>query len=172
MRILGIDPGLRITGYGLVLAAGPRVTVIEAGVIRIPPDGSLPHRLHQLHTDLTDVITELRPGLVSVESVFSHPERAATGVRMGHARGVILLAAAQHGIEVVEHPPAQVKKALTGDGSADKTRMQSAIMTRCGLTTTPEPPDVADALAIALCAAQRLDTAVIPNQDRAVEPPR
>ncbi|MCP4495445.1 MAG: crossover junction endodeoxyribonuclease RuvC [Phycisphaeraceae bacterium] len=172
MRILGIDPGLRITGYGLVLAEGPRVTVIEAGVIRIPPDGSLPHRLHQLHTDLTEVITELRPGIVSVESVFSHPERAATGVRMGHARGVILLAAAQHGVEVVEHPPAQVKKALTGDGSADKTRMQSAIMTRCGLTTTPEPPDVADALAIALCAAQRLDTAVIPNQDRAVEPPR
>ena len=134
--------------------------------------GAERHRLHQLHTDLTDVITELRPGLVSVESVFSHPERAATGVRMGHARGVILLAAAQHGVEVVEHPPAQVKKALTGDGSADKTRMQSAIMTRCGLTTTPEPPDVADALAIALCAAQRLDTAVIPNQDRAVEPPR
>ncbi|MAH66647.1 MAG: crossover junction endodeoxyribonuclease RuvC [Phycisphaerae bacterium] len=172
MRILGIDPGLRITGYGLVLAEGPRVTVIEAGVIRIPPDGSLPHRLHQLHADFTDVITELGPGLVSVESVFSHPERAATGVRMGHARGVILLAAAQHGIEVVEHPPAQVKKALTGDGSADKTRMQSAIMARCGLTATPEPPDVADALAIALCAAQRLDTNVIPKPREADEPPR
>ena len=172
MRILGIDPGLRITGYGLVRAEGPRVTVIEAGVIRIPPDGSLPRRLHQLHTDLTEVITELRPGLVSVESVFSHPERAATGVRMGHARGVILLTAAQHGVEVVEHPPAQVKKALTGDGSADKTRMQSAIVTRCGLTAAPEPPDVADALAIALCAAQRLDTTVIPKTPWAGEPPR
>ena len=158
--------------YGLVLAEGPRITVIEAGVIRVPPDGTLPHRLNQLHTDLTEVITELQPGLVSVESVFSHPDRAATGVRMGHARGVILLAAAQHGVDVVEHPPAQVKKALTGDGGADKARVQSAIVARCGLSATPEPPDVADALAIALCAAQRLDGSVTPAPARTAEPPR
>lgn len=171
MRILGIDPGLRITGYGLVLAEGSRVTVIEAGVIRVAADGDLPGRLHRLHADLTEVMLELRPGLVSVESVFSHPERAATGVRMGHARGVILLAAAQQGIELVEHAPTQVKKALTGDGKADKARMQAAVVTRCGLDSKPEPPDVADALAIALCAAQRLDTAVIPPPKPA-EPPR
>jgi crossover junction endodeoxyribonuclease RuvC len=162
VRILGIDPGLRITGYGAIDALGSNLTVVEAGVIRIPTDLPLATRLHRLHVDLIAVIEELKPDLMSVETVFSHPERAATGVRMGHARGVILLAAAQNGVKIVEHAPAQVKKALTGDGSADKSRMQAAIASRCGLDVIPEPADVADALAIALCAAQRLDAAVIP----------
>jgi crossover junction endodeoxyribonuclease RuvC len=163
MRILGIDPGLRLTGYGVVeldastssVNAEPRI--IEGGVVRIPPDLPLPVRLRRLHEEIAAVIDELRPELVAVESVFTHPDRASTGVRMGHARGVILLAAAQRGLEVVEHAPAQVKKSLTGDGSADKARMQLAIAARCGLAEPPEPPDVADALAIALCAANRVD---------------
>ena len=163
MRILGIDPGLRITGYGAIDALGSKITVVEAGVIRIPPDLPLATRLHRLHIDLLAVLDDLKPDLMSVESLFSHPDRAATGVRMGHARGVILLAAAQRAVEIVEHAPAQVKKALTGDGSADKTRMQAAITSRCGLDVIPEPADVADALAIALCAAQRLDAMVIPG---------
>ena len=161
MRILGIDPGLRITGYGIVEVdpsdPGSDARIVEGGVIRIPTDLPLPVRLRRLHEDVLSVIDDLAPGLVSVESVFAHPERAATGVRMGHARGVILLAAAMRGIEVVEHAPAQVKKSLTGDGSADKARMQLAIAARCRLDAPPEPPDVADALAIALCAAHRLD---------------
>ncbi len=164
VRILGIDPGLRITGYGAIDANGSSLRVVEAGVIRVPPDLPLATRLHRLHLDLMTVLEDLKPDLMSVEALFSHPERAATGVRMGHARGVILLAAAQHAVEIVEHPPAQVKKALTGDGSADKTRMQAAITSRCGLDAIPEPPDVADALAIALCAAQRLDAIVIPAE--------
>ena len=163
MRILGIDPGLRLTGYGVVeldastssVNAEPRI--IEGGVVRIPPDLPLPVRLRRLHEEIAAVIDELRPELVAVESVFTHPDRASTGVRMAHARGVILLAAAQRGLEVVEHAPAQVKKSLTGDGSADKARMQLAIAARCGLAEPPEPPDVADALAIALCAANRVD---------------
>jgi len=161
MRILGIDPGLRLTGYGVVeldsasLQGEPRI--IEGGVVRVPPDLPLPIRLRRLHEEVAGVIDDLHPGLVAVESVFTHPDRASTGVRMGHARGVILLAAAQRGLEVVEHAPAQVKKSLTGDGSADKARMQLAIAARCGLPEPPEPPDVADALAIALCAANRLD---------------
>ena len=171
MRILGIDPGLRITGYGAIDAVGPSLTVVEAGVIRVPSDLPLATRLHRLHADLVSVLEDLKPDLMSVESVFSHPDRAATGVRMGHARGVILLAAAQHGIEIVEHAPAQVKKALTGDGSADKSRMQAAIASRCGLDVIPEPADVADALAIALCAAQRLDAAVIPREANASRRP-
>lgn len=161
MRILGIDPGLRITGYGVVevdqVSPGADATIVEGGIIRIPTDLPLPARLRRLHEDVLGVIDDLSPGLVSVESVFTHPDRAATGVRMGHARGVILLAAAMRGLDVVEHAPAQVKKSLTGDGSADKTRMQLAIAARCRLDAPPEPADVADALAIALCAAQRLD---------------
>jgi crossover junction endodeoxyribonuclease RuvC len=161
MRILGIDPGLRLTGYGVVEMDAASITgeprIIEGGVVRVPPDLPLPVRLRRLHEEIAAIIDELRPELVAVESVFTHPDRASTGVRMGHARGVILLAAAQRGLDVVEHAPAQVKKSLTGDGSADKARMQLAIAARCGLAEPPEPPDVADALAIALCAANRLD---------------
>ena len=157
MRILGIDPGLRITGYGCVeWLEGGAPRIIEGGVIRIRPNLPLAERLHQLHTDLQQVIADLSPRLLAVESLFTHPERAATGVRLGHARGVILLAAASRDIEVVEHAPAEVKKALTGDGRADKRRMQLAIATRCGLEQPPEPADVADALAVAMCAAERL----------------
>lgn len=158
MRILGIDPGLRITGYGVVEVSPTGETrVVEGGVLRIPTDLPLPARLRRLHEDISGVIDDLGPELVAVETVFTHPDRASTGVRMAHGRGVILLAAAQRGIDVVEHPPAQVKKSLTGDGAADKTKMQLAIASRCGLAAPPEPPDVADALAIALCAANRLD---------------
>lgn len=163
MRILGIDPGLRLTGYGVVEVT-PRTepAIVEGGVIRIPADLPLPVRLRRLHEDVRGVLEDLVPDLMAVETVFTHPDRASTGVRMGHARGVILLAAAQSDVPVVEHPPAQVKKSLTGDGAADKSRMQAAIATRCGLDAPPEPPDVADALAIALCAAHRVDDPGMP----------
>ena len=158
MRILGIDPGLRITGYGCVsVNRSGELAVIEAGVIRIPTTGNLGQRLHYLHQELESALEELKPDLMSVESLFSHPERAATGIRMGHARGVILLAAAARSIELVEHPPAEVKKALTGNGRADKRQMQLAITQQCNLAEVPEPPDVADALAVAMCAARRLE---------------
>ncbi len=155
-RILGIDPGLRITGYGSIDVVSGESRLVEGGVIRIPESDPLPVRLANLHHDLSQILDELRPDLVAVESVFTHPDRAGTGVRMAHARGVILLAAAQRSLQVREHAPAQVKKSLTGDGSADKTRMQAAVATICGLERPPEPADVADALAIALCAANRL----------------
>ncbi|MEE2972368.1 MAG: crossover junction endodeoxyribonuclease RuvC [Planctomycetota bacterium] len=158
MRILGIDPGLRLTGYGMVEVSGrTEPSIVEGGVIRIPTDLPLPARLRRLHEDVRGVLADLAPDLMAVETVFTHRDRASTGVRMGHARGVILLAAAQSGLSVVEHPPAQVKKSLTGDGAADKSRMQAAIAVRFGLDAPPEPPDVADALAIALCAAHRID---------------
>lgn len=168
MRILGIDPGLRVTGYGVVECDAEGTThlprIVEGGVLRIPEDLPLPARLRRLHEEIREVLGELQPELVAVESVFTHPDRASTGVRMAHARGVLLLAAAQHGIEVVEHAPAQVKKSLTGDGSADKARMQMAIATRFGLDAPPEPSDVADALAIALCAANRLNDPIPGSQ--------
>ena len=161
MRILGIDPGLRVTGYGVVDvdpdSPGATPRIVEGGVLRIPEDLPLPARLRRLHEEIREVLDELEPEMVAVESVFTHPDRASTGVRMAHARGVLLLAAAQKGLKVAEHAPAQVKKSLTGDGSADKSRMQLAIAARCGLDAPPEPSDVADALAIALCAANRLE---------------
>ena len=159
MRILGIDPGLRITGYGCVeVVDESNTTVVEAGVIRVPTSGALERRLHHLHVELEAILKELAPDHMAVESLFTHPQRLSTGIRMGHARGVILLAGAARDLEVIELPPAEVKKALTGDGRADKRRMQLAITAQCRLSEVPEPPDVADALAIAICAARRLVT--------------
>ena len=161
MRILGIDPGLRITGYGCVEVVDENHTmVVEAGVIRVPSSGPLERRLHHLHVELESILSELKPHHMAVESLFTHPRMLATGIRMGHARGVILLAGAAHNLEVMELPPAEVKKALTGDGRADKRRMQLAITAQCRLQEVPEPPDVADALAIALCAARRMKVAI------------
>ena len=166
MRILGIDPGLRITGYGCVqIDDVSNVTIVEAGIIRVPTSAPLERRLHHLHTELDQVIAELTPGHMAVESLFTHPERMSTGLRMGHARGVILLAAAARDLEVMELPPAEVKKAVTGNGRADKRRMQLAITAQYNLSEIPEPPDVADALAVALCAARRLDTELRQRQE-------
>jgi crossover junction endodeoxyribonuclease RuvC len=164
MRILGIDPGLRFTGYGCIdTRPGQTTTVVEGGVIRVPPKPPLETRLLYLHEELESLIEDLRPEVMAIETLFTHPKRASTGVRLGHARGVILLAAASFGAEVIELTPAEVKKAITGDGQADKARMQLAVAAQCGLATIPEPSDVADALGIAICAARRLESTAIRN---------
>ncbi len=165
MRILGIDPGLNITGYGCVDAKGEACTLVEAGVFRLGRDAgstkearTISARLVELNADLQELIERLRPGLVAVESLFAHFKHPATAISMGHARGVILLAVRSAGLELREFKPNEVKKSLTGHGHADKARMQRAIQARFGLEAPPKPPDVADALAIALCAAGRLNS--------------
>lgn len=158
MRIIGIDPGLQLTGYGCVhLADGAdEPTLIEGGVVRLSPRKSLPVRLTELHEELGKIFDELGPSLVVVEQLFSHYKHVRTGILMGHARGVVLLAAAQRGIELDELLPNEVKKAITGNGHASKQIMQAAVAMQCRLDEPPSPPDVADAIAIALCAARRL----------------
>jgi crossover junction endodeoxyribonuclease RuvC len=158
MRILGIDPGLRLTGYGCVdlLDGEAEPSLVEAGVLRLDADQSIAFRLHQLHVDLTQVIEELSPDVMVVEKLYSHYKHAQTSVLMGHARGVILLAGQAQGVEIDELPATEVKKAITGHGHASKQQMQMAVMTQCGLSEPPSPPDVADAIAIALCAARRI----------------
>jgi crossover junction endodeoxyribonuclease RuvC len=151
LRVLGIDPGLNITGYGVleVSSAGPKL--IEAGVVRGRTRHSLAARVHEIHTGLSDVIAALRPSVMALEELYSHYARPRTSILMGHARGVICLAAAQAGIQVVHYSATRIKKTLTGNGRAPKTQMQQAIQRELRLTATPEPPDVADALAVALC---------------------
>ena len=161
MRILGIDPGLRLTGYGCVdvddtSGGGAEPKLVEGGVLRLDANQPMSYRLKQLHEDLAQVIEELSPDLMVVEKLFSHYKHAQTSVLMGHARGVILLAGQLKGIEIDELPATEVKKAITGHGHASKERMQMAVMSQCGLSEPPEPPDVADAIAIALCAARRI----------------
>lgn len=179
MRVLGLDPGLRITGYGCIDAALPgcaSATIVEAGVFRLakpaaaattaprlsrtarparPKARSIAERLVELEHDLVDLIERTKPELVGVEALFAHYKHPATAIAMGHARGVMLLVIRKKGLELAELRPAAVKRFLTGHGQAKKQQMQDAIQTHFRLATRPEPPDVADALAIALCAASR-----------------
>ena len=156
MRILGIDPGLRCTGYGCLDSSGPRTALVEAGIFRINAKQPLPDRLAQLHTDLDATITELAPDVIVVETLYSHYARAKTAILMGHARGVILLAAGTRSIDVVDYTATEVKKAITGHGHADKHQVQEAVMHQLGLRQRPDPFDVSDAIAIALCASRRV----------------
>ncbi len=150
--ILGIDPGLNITGYGVLEIADGRSPVLrEAGVVRGKTRGSLTARLLQIHEGVADVIATFRPESMAIEELYSHYERPRTAILMGHARGVICLAGAQAGIPVLHYSATQVKKILTGSGRAPKVQVQQAIQRELGLSTIPDPPDVADALAIALC---------------------
>jgi crossover junction endodeoxyribonuclease RuvC len=153
MRILGIDPGLNTTGYGVVELRGREIQLVEAGVVRGKTKESLAARLQEIHDGVADVIRALEPAAMALEKLYSHYDRPTTAILMGHARGVIVLAATQAGLAVHDYAATQVKKTLTGNGRAPKTQMQEAIRRELRLAKTPEPPDVADALAIALCHA-------------------
>ena len=151
MRVLGIDPGLNITGYGVLEATGGRPAVCEAGVIRGRTKNSLAARVLEIHTGVAEVIASLQPAAVAVEQLYSHYKQPRTSILMGHARGVICLAAAQAGLPLISYSATQIKKVLTGNGRAPKHQMQQAIQRELGLGALPEPADVADALAVALC---------------------
>ncbi len=156
-RILGIDPGLSLTGYGCVElhAEHDELRVVEAGVLRLKSRAPMAFRLYQLYDDLTALLDELRPKVMVVEQLFSHYRHVRTSILMGHARGVVLLAGQSRGVVIDELMPTEVKKAVTGYGHATKLQMQQAVQWQCRLAELPSPPDVADALAIALCAARR-----------------
>ena len=129
---------------------------IEAGVLRFPARRSMPERLALLHEDLARLLDELQPQVMAVEQLFSHYRHVRTSILMGHARGVVMMAGAARGIELDELAATEVKKATTGNGHATKRQIQLAVMAQLGLSEPPEPPDVADAIAIAMCAGRRL----------------
>ena len=150
-RILGIDPGLNVTGYGVLqlFSGGPKLC--EAGVVRGGQGAPLAERLEAIHQGVAEVITSLEPSSVAVEELYTHYERPRTAILMGHARGVIFLAASQAELPVFGYAATQVKKVVTGNGRAPKTQIQEAVRRELGLECPVEPADVADALAIALC---------------------
>jgi crossover junction endodeoxyribonuclease RuvC len=159
MLILGIDPGLHLTGYGLVKLALGRVTLQEAGVLRMKmtsKTGDLAQRVRELHESLTELLRETKPDRMGVEQLYAHYKHPRTAILMGHARGVILLAAAQAEIPVTNLPSTLVKKSITGNGHASKKQMQRTVASLCHLAKPPEPPDVADAIAIAWTLATHL----------------
>lgn len=157
--ICGIDPGLGITGYAVVQREAHALAVLDAGVCRFNPRESLAQRLVQVDRDLSAIFAEHSPEVVAVEEIYAHYKHPRTAILMGHARGVILLAAARRGIEVRSYAATRIKRHLTGNGRATKVQVQRAIQATLGLATLPEPADVADALAIALCGASEWEAA-------------
>jgi crossover junction endodeoxyribonuclease RuvC len=151
LRVLGVDPGLHTTGYGVLewRAGGP--VICEAGVVRSRAHAALETRLAEIYAGVLDVLQSFPPQAVAVEELYSHYERPRTAILMGHARGVICLAAATAQVPVRHYAATQVKRLLTGSGRASKSQVQQAVCREFALAAPPEPPDVADALAIALC---------------------
>jgi crossover junction endodeoxyribonuclease RuvC len=153
-RILGIDPGLQVTGYA-VLEVGPqRPIVCEAGVLRSSEGraaADMAPRLCALYNGLVEVLNQFRPGVVAVEQLYAHYQHPRTAILMAHARGVIFLAAGLQGIPVVSYNATRIKKTITGHGRASKEQVQRTVQQELGLAQVPDPPDVADALAAALC---------------------
>ncbi len=167
VRILGIDPGLRLTGYGVVDYHPLKPTLVDGGVIRLDATAALAARLVELDRELDAILVEHRPEVCAVEQLYSHYAHPRTAILMGHARGVILLAAARRGVRVDQYAANRIKQSLTGHGHASKRQMQLAIQRLWNLPAPPEPPDVADALAVALCCGR----AVAVNGTKAKGPP-
>ncbi len=151
LTVLGIDPGLRVTGYAVIKLNGDGPEVCEAGVLRTHNSDPLEKRLKTIYDGLDAIISEFTPDVVSVESLYSHYNHPQTAVIMGHARGTILLCAANHRIPVESYASTRIKKSLTGSGRASKLQMQRSVRSVLHLKAIPEPADVADAIAAALC---------------------
>lgn len=150
MIVLGVDPGTATTGYGVV-SGEPfgALSLVECGVIRTTPRDPLPARLRELYDDVHALIARHRPDALSIEDVF-YAKNVRTTVVLGHARGVVLLAAAQAGLAIYEYPPAEIKKAVVGRGGATKEQVQFMVTRLLRLKTAPQPSDAADGVAAAL----------------------
>jgi len=159
MRILGIDPGLQICGYACVEAGVCRENLIEAGFIRTNRQLPLEEKLNRIAQDMDVVLDTVHPEIVAVEELYAHYAHPRTAILMGHARGVILQRCAKREIDIKSYSATKIKKATTGNGRASKEQMQRAVQTIMGLPELPEPNDVADAIAIALCCANALKIA-------------
>ena len=150
MRIFGIDPGSERTGYGCVETDGRRHHLVACGAITAPAGDGLPQRLARIHRELAALLTTCRPEAVAIENVF-HANNARSALKLGHARGVAMLAAVEAGCIVVEYSPAEIKRAVVGYGRAEKHQVQQMIKLLLGLEAPPSPHDAADALAVAIC---------------------
>ncbi len=150
MRILGIDPALRTTGYGVIESVRSRTRLIEAGIVAPRTGETLERRLCELHAGISDVIAQTQPESIVIEELYANYRNPGTALLMAHARGVLCLAAAQAGIAVYTLGHARVKRALVGSGSARKAQVNAMVTHLLGLRTAPKPEDVSDALALAL----------------------
>ncbi len=151
MKVLGVDPGTSVTGYGVIETGNGSGMgrLVECGVIRFAARSPLPQRLRALHAHITDLIARHRPGTLALENAF-YSKNVHTTLVLGHARGVILLAAEQAGLAIAQYPPATVKKTVTGAGGAPKAQVGKFVARLLRLTAAPKPADAADGVAVAL----------------------
>jgi len=149
LRIVGFDPGLNVTGYGVIEIETGQTRLVEAGTVR-SRGGTIEARLLTIHRGVSEILATFRPGSLAIEQLFVHTRFPKTAILMGHARGIICLAAAEAGLAVHHYLPNRVKSMLTGSGHAGKEQMQLAVQRELRLRAKPEPADAADALAIAL----------------------
>jgi len=150
VRIFGIDPGSQRTGFGCVETDGRRHRLVACGAIVATASESFPHKLARIHRELTAHLSACRPDCVAIENLF-HANNARSALKLGHARGVAMLAAIEAGCEIVEYTPAEVKRAVVGYGRAEKQQVQQMVTLLLGLAKAPKPFDASDALAVAIC---------------------
>lgn len=150
MRILGIDPGTGICGFGVINVDRGKPTLVDAGVISTPPHTPLPERLEDIYDSLHEIIKLNKPDVVSIEKLF-FMQNITTGISVAEARGVCILVAKQAKLPIFEYSPNEIKKTMTGFGHADKKQMQEMVKLHLKLETVPKPDDAADALAAAIC---------------------
>ena len=160
MRILGIDPGFATVGFGLVEAERGQVHMVTYGAITTPAGLPLSRRLYQIGTDMEDLISQLKPDVISIEELFFNTN-ITTGIAVAHGRGVILYAAEKCGIPLYEYTPSQVKLAVTGYGKAEKRQVMEMTKRLLKLKSVPRPDDAADALALALCHARSFTSRIL-----------
>lgn len=158
MRVLGVDPGLQVTGYGIISFSGRfpearALELVEAGIVRTQSKEGIAARLGKVHEALSDVIAELKPDVLAIEKLYAHYNHPTTAILMGHVRGVVCLLSAENRIPLVSIASTHVKKSLTGNGHAHKIQIQRMVQHVLNLKTLPEPSDVADAIAVALSCA-------------------
>jgi len=150
VKVLGIDPGSERTGYGCVETDGTRHCIVLSGAIAPPALATFPQKLLRIHHRLAALIDECRPDVVAIENLF-HAANVRSALKLGHARGVAMLAAVEAGLPVAEYTPAEIKRAVVGYGRAEKPQVQQMVKLLLGLTAVPSPHDAADALAVAIC---------------------
>jgi len=161
MRILGIDPGLQVCGYACLETGPDKEALIEAGVFQTDNDSTIEKRLNQIAQDTESLLKRFKPEIVAVEELYSHYGHPKTAILMGHARGVILQRCAEAAIEVRSFSATRIKKSLTGNGRASKEQMQRTIQTILSLPDVPEPSDVADAIAAAMCCGNSINSIAV-----------
>jgi crossover junction endodeoxyribonuclease RuvC len=155
LRILGVDPGSAVTGYGVIETDGNRHSLLDFGALKSPKSLSFPEKLLHIHTQLLEIIEHCRPDRMAVESLF-YAANVKSALKLGHVRGVALVAGVSKGLPIDEYSPLEIKQSVVGYGRADKAQVQKMVALLLGLDAPPAPHDAADALAVALCHAHRL----------------